>query len=45
MTAFFNCFFYRNKPKGLYIMKYNIKLKMITTMTQKQLVEIFRNGR
>lgn len=24
MTAFFNCFFYRNKPKGLYTMKYNI---------------------
>lgn len=24
MTAFLNCFFYRNKPKGLYTMKYNI---------------------
>ena len=24
MTAVFNCFFYRNKPKGLYTMKYNI---------------------
>ena len=34
-----------DKTQSLYIMKYNIKLKMITTMTQKQLVEIFRNGR
>lgn len=34
-----------HKTQSLYIMKYNIKLKMITTMTQKQLVEIFRNGR
>ena len=33
-----------HKTQSLYIMKYNIKLKMITTMTQP-LVEIFRNGR
>ena len=33
-----------DKTQSLYIMKYNIKLKMITTMTQRQLVEFFGMG-
>ena len=33
-----------HKTQSLYIMKYNIKLKMITTMTQRQLVEFFGMG-
>ena len=32
------------KTQSLYIMKYNIKLKRITTMTQRQLVEFFGMG-
>ena len=33
-----------HKTQSLNIMKYNIKLKMITTMTQRQLVEFFGMG-